>query len=62
MAESVRDNLLEDKKCRKKFCWNCLHYEDNGYEEPCLSCHGIKRNGERYCYKNWKEGIDYVES
>jgi len=47
---------------RDKFCWNCLYYTMEQYENPCKTCMGVTNTGKRYYYKNWKEGIDYVGS
>jgi len=51
----------DNKKERTKFCWNCLYYENHGEDPPCKTCFGITNTGEYYCYRNWKEGVDYVE-
>jgi hypothetical protein len=51
---------MAENNDRDKFCWNCLYYSRASHEAPCKDCHGVTPDGKWYCYKNWKEGIDYV--
>lgn len=58
--KTVSDGLKLKKTDRTKFCWNCLHANKKPYESPCDTCFGTTHNGTYFHYKNWEEGVDYV--
>jgi len=52
------DIMLTQPDERTRFCWNCFYFDKKQEDSPCKGCFGNKPNGEYFCYKNGKEGID----